>query len=75
LFIAATIVAAVGEGIAVSAATRGLLYGSTLAERSPTFAVVYLLSYIGATIPSLIFGQFSNTFRYRRSRRKGRSAS
>jgi hypothetical protein len=62
LFIAATIVAGAGQGIAISAATRGLLYGSTLADRAPIFAVVYLLSYSGATIPSLISGQLSNTF-------------
>jgi MFS family permease len=62
LFIAATIVAGAGQGIAISAATRGLLYGSTLADRAPVFAVVYLLSYSGATFPSLISGQLSNIF-------------
>jgi predicted MFS family arabinose efflux permease len=62
LFIAATIVAGVAQGIAISAATRGLLYGSTLACRAPIFAVVYLLSYSGATIPSLISAQLSNVF-------------
>jgi MFS family permease len=62
LFIAATIVAGAGQGIAISAATRGLLHGSTLADRAPIFAVIYLLSYSGATIPSLISGQLSNTF-------------
>src|SRR3954462_5244979 len=62
LFIAATIVAGAAQGIAISAATRGLLYGSTLADRAPIFAVVYLLSYSGATIPSLIAGQLSNAF-------------
>jgi MFS family permease len=62
LFVAATIIAGAGQGIAISAATRGLLYGSTLADRAPIFAVVYLLSYSGATIPSLISGQLSNTF-------------
>jgi hypothetical protein len=62
LFIAATIVAGAAQGIAISAATRGLLYGSTLADRAPIFAVVYLLSYSGATIPSLISAQLSNAF-------------
>jgi MFS family permease len=62
LFIAATIVAGAAQGIAISAATRGLLYGSSLADRAPIFAVVYLLSYSGATFPSLISGQLSNTF-------------
>ncbi|MBO0875398.1 MAG: MFS transporter [Pseudonocardia sp.] len=62
LFIAATIVAGAGQGIAISAATRGLLHGSTLADRAPIFSVIYLLSYSGATIPALIAGQLSNTF-------------
>jgi hypothetical protein len=62
LFIAATIVAGAGQGIAISAATRGLLHGSTLADRAPIFAVIYLLCYGGATIPSLISGQLSHTF-------------
>jgi MFS family permease len=62
LFIAATIVAGAGQGIAISAATRGLLDGSRLADRAAIFAVVYLLSYSGATIPSLISGRFSQTF-------------
>src|SRR3954470_8015974 len=59
LFIAATIVAGAAQGIAISAATRGLLYGSSLTDRAPIFAVVYLLSYSGATIPSLISAQLS----------------
>ncbi|MFI5692360.1 MFS transporter [Kribbella sp. NPDC051586] len=62
LFIAATITAGASQGIAISAAIRGLLSGSTLRGRAPTFAVVYLLSYSGATIPSLISAQLTNTF-------------
>jgi hypothetical protein len=62
LFIAATIVAGAGQGIAISAATRGLLHGSGLGDRAPIFAVMYLLSYGGATIPSLISGELSRTF-------------
>ncbi|MEV5781371.1 MFS transporter [Streptomyces sp. NPDC052287] len=62
LFIAATIVAGAGQGIAISAATRGLLYGSTLADRAPIFSAIYLLCYSGAAFPSLISGQLSNDF-------------
>lgn len=62
LFIVATIVAGAAQGIAISAATRGLLYGSSLADRAPIFAVLYLLSYSGATFPSLLSGQLSRTF-------------
>jgi hypothetical protein len=62
LFIAATIVAGASQGIAISAATRSLLHGSTLADRAPIFSAIYLLSYSGAAIPALIAGQLSNTF-------------
>lgn len=61
LFIAATIVAGAAQGIAISAATRGLLQGSTLADRAPIFSVIYLLSYSGATIPALIAGELSHS--------------
>ena len=60
LFIITTIVAGAGQGIAISAATRGLLHGSTLAERAPIFSAIYLLCYSGAAFPSLISGQLSN---------------
>lgn len=62
LFIAATIVAGGGQGIAISAATRGLLHDSTLADRAPIFSAIYLICYSGAAFPSLISGQLSNTF-------------
>ncbi|MCE7003704.1 MFS transporter [Kibdelosporangium philippinense] len=62
LFIAATIVAGASQGIAISAATRGLLHGSTLAERAPIFSVIYLICYSAAAFPSLIAGQLSHTF-------------
>ncbi|MFS4091492.1 MFS transporter [Streptomyces sp. AF1A] len=62
LFVAATIVAGAGQGIAISAATRGLLYGSALADRAPIFSAIYLLCYVGAAILSFISGQLSNTF-------------
>ena len=62
LFIAATIVAGASQGIAISAATRGLLHGSTLADRAPIFSVIYLICYSAATFPSLISGQLSTTF-------------
>jgi MFS family permease len=62
LFIVSTTVAGAAQGIAISAATRGLLQGSTLADRAATFSVIYLISYSGATIPAFIAGQLSNTF-------------
>jgi hypothetical protein len=62
LFIIATIVAGAGQGIAISAATRGLLHGSALADRAPIFSAIYLLCYGGAAFSSLISGELSNTF-------------
>jgi MFS family permease len=62
LFIIATIVAGAGQGIAISAAARGLLHGSTPAERAPIFSAIYLICYGGAAFPSLVSGQLSNTF-------------
>jgi hypothetical protein len=62
LFIAATVVAGASQGIAISTTTRGLLYGSALADRAPIFSAIYLLSYSGATIPALIAGRLTDTF-------------
>jgi MFS family permease len=67
LFITATIVAGAGQGIAISAATRGLLHGSIPADRAPIFSVIYLICYSAAAFPSLIAGQLSTPSRFRRS--------
>ena len=62
LFIAATVLAGAGQGVAISSTTRGLLYGSTVTQRAPLFSVIYLLSYGGATVPVLIAGDLASTF-------------
>lgn len=62
VFVAATVVAGAAQGVAISAATRGLLHGSALADRAPIFSVIYSLYYRGATVPALIAGQLSHTF-------------
>jgi len=62
LFIIATMVAGAGQGIAISAAIRGLLHGGAPAERAPIFSAIYLLCYSSAAFPSLIAGRLSNTF-------------
>lgn len=62
MFVIGTVVAGAGQGIAISAATRGLLHGSTLADRAPIFSAIYLICYSGATFPSLLSGQLSNAF-------------
>ena len=61
-FIIATMVAGAGQGIAISAATRGLLQGSAVAERAPIFSMIYLLCYGAAAFPSLVSGRLSNSF-------------
>jgi MFS family permease len=62
LFLAATVLAGAGQGIAISSTTRGLLHGSTLTQRAPLFSVIYLLSYGGATVPVVIAGDLASTF-------------
>ncbi|WP_260478966.1 MFS transporter [Kibdelosporangium aridum] len=62
LFITATVIAGASQGIAISAATRGLLQGSTLTDRAPIFSAIYLICYSAAAFPSLIAGQLSKTF-------------
>ncbi|GAA1521906.1 MFS transporter [Kribbella lupini] len=61
LFLAASVVAGAAQGIAISAAIRGLLFSSAPSDRAPIFSVVYLLSYSSATIPSLISARLSTT--------------
>jgi len=62
VFIVASVLAGTGQGIAVSAMIRGILHGSQVSDRGPIFGAIYLLSYCGAAIPSLISGQLSRVF-------------
>jgi len=59
LFVVASVVGGTGQGIAVSTMIRGILHGSQISDRGPIFGAIYLLSYCGAAIPSLISGQLS----------------
>jgi hypothetical protein len=68
LFIAATVVAGADQGVAIGAATRGPLHGSTLADRAPIFSVIHLICYGVVAFPSLISGRLPAPSRYRRSR-------
>lgn len=61
LFMGATVLAGASQGVAISATVRGLLFGSTLADRAPIFTVIYLLSYSGAALPSLIAGALTGS--------------
>lgn len=58
-FVAFTVVAGVGQGIAVAASMRSLLHGTTLADRAPVMSATYLISYGGAMVASLVAGQLS----------------
>lgn len=59
-FLAAAVLAAIGQGAAMSASVRGLLHGTPQQERSPVMAGIYLLCYLGAMVPSLVAGQLSH---------------
>ncbi|WP_211240029.1 MFS transporter [Promicromonospora kroppenstedtii] len=61
VFFTATVLAGAGQGIALSATTRGLLQGSILTERASIFSVIYLICYSAAAFPSLVAGQLSGT--------------
>ena len=61
-FIAFSVLAGIGQGIGVSASIRGLLHGTTTADRAPIFATVYLLCYLGAALASGVSGQLTHTF-------------
>lgn len=58
--VAATVTASLGQGMAVSASMRALLFGSTAAQRPPLMAAIYLACYSGAMVPNLIAGQLSH---------------
>lgn len=62
LFIAASIVAGAGQGMAMSASVRSVLSTATPAETAPTMAAVYLLSYSGAMAASLVSGQLTRWY-------------
>lgn len=59
-FIVSSVVAGAGQGIAVSAAIRGMLHGTSADDRAPALAAIYLMCYVGAMVPSLISGQLSH---------------
>jgi hypothetical protein len=62
IFVTATALAGAAQGVAISATTRALLHDRMASERAPTFTVIYLISYLSATAPSLLAGQLSQFF-------------
>lgn len=61
-FIAASAVAGVGQGIAISASVRRILTGIVEDERAPVMAAIYLICYSGGMIPSLVSGQLTRFY-------------
>ena len=62
LFIAASMVAGTGQGMAMSATVRTVLSTAGPVEVAPTMAAIYLLSYSGAMAAALVSGQLSRWF-------------
>lgn len=61
LFVAAGAVGGIGMGVATSATLRALLPEAGPGERAGLLALVYVVSYVGAAVPSLIAGQLSRS--------------
>jgi hypothetical protein len=61
LFLVASAVAGTAQGTTFAASMRALLTGASAGERAGILAAIYLISYGGAAIPSLIAGQLSRT--------------
>ncbi|OTN76376.1 hypothetical protein A5886_001453 [Enterococcus sp. 8G7_MSG3316] len=60
LFLIASIVAGIAQGIAYSSAMQALLIKSREEEKAGVLSVIYFISYGGAALPSFILGRFSN---------------
>ena len=59
--IACGVVASIAQGAAFTGSMRGLLARTSPAERAGLMSTVYLFSYTGAAVPSLISGRLSTT--------------
>ncbi|MDB5595871.1 MAG: transporter [Hyphomicrobiales bacterium] len=67
LFITATIIAGIGQGIAISAATRGLLHGSTRPTGHPSSARSIYSATLAPLSSALFPVNYSTPSRYRKS--------
>lgn len=57
--IAATAVASIGQGIAMSSSLRALLHSTRPSARASLLSAVFLICYSGAMLPTLVSGQLS----------------
>lgn len=61
LFLVASAVGGIAQGIALTGSFRSLLAQAKPNERAGAFAVIYATSYCGAAVPSLLAGQASRS--------------
>lgn len=62
LFFAGSIVAGVGFGAACTGATRSLVASARPEEVAGVISAVYLVSYLGAALPSFLAGRFADRY-------------
>lgn len=62
MFIVFGILGGASQGVAMSASLRALLHGSGPDDRASLLAAIYLTSYAGAMVTSLVAGQLSRIF-------------
>lgn len=58
-FLAASLACGVAQGVALTSANRAILTGITPGDRAGTLATIFLISYSGAAIPTLLAGRLS----------------
>ena len=61
-FIGATLVAGMANGLASTAAIRGLLTRTTTSGRAGLLSTIYLISYSGAALPGIVAGRLAATW-------------
>lgn len=61
-FLGASVLAGIAQGAILSGSIQSMVSTLTMGERANVFSVIYVTSYSGAAIPTLIAGQLSETF-------------
>jgi hypothetical protein len=60
--LAASAIAGIGQGAAMTGTMRGLMAVTDARQRAGTVALIYLISYTAAAAPSLVSSQLSKIF-------------
>lgn len=63
-YLASVIIAGIMQGVAYSSALNALLRKVVKSESAGLLSVVYIISYVGAGLPSFIAGRLSNRFNF-----------